>query len=177
MPLTLQKCGFDALDDLVQISRKTFIDAFEAQNDPIDFRTYINFAFDRENLLRELGDTDSTFYFVLKDGALAGYFKLNQNGSQTDIKLPTSLELERIYVLETFQGQKIGQWMLDKAKKIAFDTGKQFLWLGVWEKNTSAINFYQRHGFVQFGTHPYHIGKDEQTDWLMRFDLINFNKK
>lgn len=175
MPLQLQKCGSESLDDLVHISKKTFVDAFEKHNDPEDFSAYIDYAFDREKLRRELIDKDSDFFFVYLDESLVGYFKLNQNDAQTDIKLEDSMELERIYVLEAFQGKKIGEWMLSKAIKIALDKGKQFLWLGVWEMNTSAIKFYQKHGFAKFGTHPYYVGNDRQTDWLMRFDFSNFN--
>tara|TARA_R110002167_G_scaffold206691_4_gene410733 strand:- start:452 stop:985 length:534 start_codon:yes stop_codon:yes gene_type:complete len=177
MLLRLQQCGLEYLDDLLHISKKTFVDAFEKDNAPDDFKTYINDAFDRDKIERELRDIDSDFYFAFVDDVLAGYFKLNQNGAQTDIRHAESIELERLYVLDTFQGKKIGQWMLDEIKKIATVKGKQFLWLGVWEKNTDAIKFYQRHDFTKFGTHPYYIGKDEQTDWLMRFDLSNFNGK
>ncbi len=175
MELRLEKCGLGRLDELVQLSKKTFVDAFENDNDPEDFKAYIEFAFDREKLKAELSSKDSYFFFAWVDNALAGYFKLNKNQNQTDIKLGESMELERIYVLEAFQGRKIGEWLLNNTKRIAFEEQKTFLWLGVWEKNTKAIAFYQRHGFVKFGTHPYYIGRDEQTDWLMRFDLIKFN--
>jgi ribosomal protein S18 acetylase RimI-like enzyme len=175
MELRLEKCTLSGLDELVHLSRKTFVDAFEEDNDPEDFKAYIEFAFDREKLKAELTSKDSYFFFAFVDNALAGYFKLNQNQNQTDLKLGESMELERIYVSESFQGRKIGEWLLDNAIRIALDKEKTLLWLGVWEKNTKAIAFYQRHGFVKFGTHPFYIGKDEQTDWLMRVDLTNFN--
>jgi ribosomal protein S18 acetylase RimI-like enzyme len=48
---------------------------------------------------------------------------------------------------------------------------KRYLWLGVWEHNRGAIRFYERHGFVKFGEHPYYVGNDCQTDWMMRLDF------
>lgn len=177
MPYRLQKCTLSELDKLVQISKKTFVDAFEKENDPDDFQSYLGHAFDREKILSELVDTNSAFYFAYRGGDLAGYFKLNIDDSQTDLKLKESIELERIYVLEPFQGMKLGQWMLEQAISLATKQQKQFIWLGVWEHNLKAINFYQRHGFVKFGQHPYYIGSDEQIDWLMRFDLSNLNTK
>lgn len=173
MHLLLQKCSQHHLDELVELSRKTFRDAFETDNDPKDFEDYLHTAFHRDTLAAQLRDEDVSFYFVRVDAKTAGYFKLNENFAQTDVKLSNSIELERIYVLEAFQGQGIGEWMLAEIKQIALKKGKQFLWLGVWEKNRKAIRFYQRLGFTKFGTHPYFIGKDKQTDWLMRFDLIN----
>jgi len=81
------------------------------------------------------------------------------------------MELERIYVLEEFQGRSYGAVILQKVKEVAISAQKQFIWLGVWEKNTRAIIFYERYGFKKFGTHPYYIGTDKQTDFLMRLDL------
>ena len=171
MFLRLYRCTRASLDDLVEISRKTFIDAFKKDNDPEDFKNYIDRAFDNANLLNQLTDKDSFFYFVYADELLAGYFKLNRDKAQTDINLPESMELERIYVLEQFQNLRIGQWMLNEACKIALDMQKEFVWLGVWEKNIKAIRFYKKNGFSKFGKHPYYIGRDKQIDWLMRFDL------
>lgn len=96
---------------------------------------------------------------------------MNQHQAQTDMKSDDGMELERIYILDEFQSRGYGKWILDKLIQLGLQAYKSFLWLGVWEKNEKAIRFYQRHGFVKFGTHPYYIGKDKQTDWLMRLDL------
>jgi ribosomal protein S18 acetylase RimI-like enzyme len=45
------------------------------------------------------------------------------------------------------------------------------MWLGVWEKNLSALKFYQRQGFVVFGSHKFNLGDEEQNDYLMKKDL------
>ncbi|MGB5553075.1 MAG: N-acetyltransferase [Flavobacteriaceae bacterium] len=171
MQLRLQEFTEDSIDTLVNISKTTFSDAFKKDNDPQDFKTYIETAFDRSKLKEELLNENSDFYLVTSNARPAAYFKLNQHTAQTDLKLPEALELERIYVLQEFQGQKIGQWMLDEIKKIAAEAKKEFIWLGVWEKNTKAITFYEKNGFSKFGMHPYYIGKDKQMDWMMRFDL------
>jgi len=171
MPYRLQKCSLSDLDELVRISRKTFVDAFEKYNDPSDFEAYITFAFDRRKILSELKNNNSDFYFVYQRESLVGYFKLNRGEAQTDLKMEESIELERIYVLELFQGKNVGQWMLDQAIDFAIKGQKKILWLGVWQKNKRAVKFYERHGFVKFGTHPYYIGQDKQTDWLMKFEF------
>ena len=171
------QCNTGNLDQLTAISRQTFVDAFEKDNDPIDFKNYIDKAFSKEQIDSELNNPNTSFYFVYENVQLVGYYKLNANDAQTDLKLAESLELERIYVLKDFQGRRIGELMLSEIKTFTKKLKKHFLWLGVWEKNTKAIQFYQRHGFYKFGTHPYYIGNDKQTDWMMRFDLINFHSK
>ncbi|MEJ1221561.1 GNAT family N-acetyltransferase [Sediminicola sp. 1XM1-17] len=171
MELRLQKCGLDQLDRLVEISKKTFVDAFEKDNNPEDFASYLDFAFNPDRIAAEVQDADSHFYFVYLHAEIVGYFKLNQLDSQTDIKDKKALELERIYVLKEYQGQQIGKWMLEQVKILALVKQKSFVWLGVWEHNTKAIAFYELYGFRKFGTHPYYIGTDKQTDWLMRCDV------
>ena len=171
MQLGFQRCSSIHLKELIKISRKTFIDAFEAVNEPEDFKAYIDFAFDRQKLSKELNDPNTFFYFAYHSNELVGYFKMNENESQTDIKLAEGIEIERIYVLERFQGMTIGQSMLDQIKQMAVAMNKAYLWLGVWEKNSKAITFYEKQGFSKFDMHPYYIGKDRQIDWLMRFEL------
>jgi diamine N-acetyltransferase len=176
MYLRFKKCLPNDLDELVQISKTTFVNAFETHNDPDDFKNYIDLAFKRDQLHAELKNPHSAFYFAYLDKNLVGYFKLNWNDAQSDLKRHDSLELERIYVLQEFQGKSIGEKMLEEVKRLGTKTNKNFLWLGVWEHNKGAIKFYEKNGFSKFGMHPYLIGKDKQMDWLMRFDLINFNE-
>ena len=79
-----------------------------------------------------------------------------------------SLEIERIYVLESFQGKKIGQILFNKAVEITKNLNLHTIWLGVWEKNISAINFYLKNGFEKFDQHIFRLGDDEQIDYMMR---------
>jgi len=174
MIVIYEKCSEAQLNDLVEMAKKTFVDAFEADNDPKDFSSYIEMAFSKEKLLQELKNLKTTFYFVYWNNDRIGYFKLNEGNAQSDLKLDESIELERIYVMRKFQGLGLGETILNKVKHLSAASSKSFVWLGVWEKNIKAIEFYKRHGFTKFGTHPYYIGSDKQTDWLMRFDLINF---
>ncbi len=171
MALNFRECTHDDLDTLVNISRETFIAAFEKGNDPKDFQDYLRKAFHPDRMAAELNDANSLFYFVFEDEELVGYFKLNLSDSQTDIKDPSAMEIERIYVLGSHQGKQIGAWMVQQIMGLAKGMGKTFIWLGVWEHNPKAITFYQRHGFEKFAEHPYYIGTDKQTDWLLRLNL------
>lgn len=173
MDLDFRQCTGNDIDKLLTISKSTFINAFEKDNEPDDFKAYISIAFNEEVLLSQLRNPDSFFYFVYLDTQVIGYVKLNQNQAQTELREADGIELERIYVIEAFQGCGHGLVILLKVQEIAVSLQKRFVWLGVWEKNEKAIRFYQRHGFSKFGTHPYYIGADKQTDWLMRCDLTN----
>lgn len=172
MILSLTECKGEQLDVLLQLSQTTFTETFAHLNEPDDFQSYMDDAFSRKTLGQELKNPNSSFYFVHYKNQLAGYFKLNRGMAQTDIRDEYSLEIERIYVLQEFQGKGIGRWMMLKIKELAENEGKRYLWLGVWQENHEAIRFYETQGFKIFGKHPYFIGKDQQTDWLMRLDII-----
>jgi ribosomal protein S18 acetylase RimI-like enzyme len=43
-----------------------------------------------------------------------------------------------------------------------------YVWLGVWEKNLRAIQFYKKNGFVEFDQHLFILGDDPQTDIMMK---------
>ena len=168
MQLTFKKCKINDLEELLLISRKTFSDAFEAMNNPDDFWNYMDKAFSRESILRQLQDKRSHFYFACHEDRTAGYFKLNEAGAQTDINDPASIELERIYVLESHQGKGFGKQFLEEIFAVCSQKKAGYIWLGVWEENDGAIRFYERYGFRKFGKHNYTVGTDVQTDWLMK---------
>ena len=156
---------------LRELSVSTFRDAFESQNDPEDFRHYLQTAFSPEQLRAEWEHRHTRFYFAWHQGRLAGYCKLNTETAQTELQEPGGMEIERIYVAAPFQGQGMGSRMLEEILDLARAGGKRYVWLGVWQKNPGAIRFYERHGFTIFGEHPYYIGSDRQMDWMMRREL------
>lgn len=171
MLLKLRACAPEDIDALRALSAQTYYDTFAALCAPADMAAYLAQAFDRDKLLGELCDAHAQFFFLYADGALAGYLKLNECPSQTDLNDPHSLEIERIYVSGEFQGCGLGQYLMDQAVHIAAGRNKKYVWLGVWERNERALRFYRKNGFYATGTHSFVMGEDEQTDYIMRKDL------
>ena len=163
----------DATDiqSLIDISRQTFTEAFAAHNTEENMRQYLDQAFDPAKLLQELSQPGARFYFAELNGRPVGYLKLNTGAAQSDLRDQDGMELERIYVLQSAYGTGVGKALLEKAIAEARAEHRSYLWLGVWEHNDRAIRFYARHGFTEFGKHPFMLGDDVQTDLLMRLDL------
>jgi hypothetical protein len=156
------------IDTLLTLSRKTFYDAFEHLNNPDDFEAYTSKAFTREQLLSEINNPDSEFYFALSDGEAVGYIKMNYRNAQAEFQDPDAVEVSRIYVMASQQGKKIGNQLLDFAIDKAINDKLSYIWLGVWEHNHAAQRFYERNGFVKIGSHQFVVGSDVQTDFLMK---------
>lgn len=156
------------LDVIRELSIQTFTETFAEQNTENDMQKYISEKLSTEKLLAELQDPGSEFYFIRWANEIAGYLKLNSGTAQTEKHHENSLEIERIYVLKNYHGKGAGYLLLKKAMDIAREKGHVFIWLGVWEKNTSAIAFYEKNGFVTYDTHIFKLGSDEQTDLMMK---------
>ncbi|GEO04433.1 N-acetyltransferase [Adhaeribacter aerolatus] len=171
--INIKKASLNDIDQLQKISRQTFSETFSAGNTAEDMHKYLEEEFSVERLTAELNNTNSQFYFAELDNTVIGYLKLNTGPSQTEIKDDTALEIERIYVLKEYHGKKVGQLLYDKAMQIARQTNADYVWLGVWEENPRAINFYKKNGFVEFDKHIFKLGNDAQTDIMMRLQLKN----
>jgi ribosomal protein S18 acetylase RimI-like enzyme len=159
------------INELQKFSKETFVEAFSNQNSEENMRKYLDENLSIQQLINELTNSESLFYFARMDEKIIGYLKVNFGKAQTDFKEDDSIEIERVYVLEEFQGKNVGQNLLNKAIEICIEKNAQSLWLGVWEKNYKAIRFYQKNGFVEFGNHPFILGDDIQTDILMKRHL------
>ncbi|UGU14862.1 GNAT family N-acetyltransferase [Sinomicrobium kalidii] len=171
MPFVFKQCTTEDLDTLLDISKVTFIDTYVAHNNPEDFQSYMEKAFARERITEELRSDTSLYYLACADQKPVGYFKLNREGAQTDINDAGSVELERIYLLKSHQDKQLGNALIQKAIEVSRELKASYLWLGVWDQNARAIAFYEKNGFVKFGQHPFMMGDDEQTDWLMKMEL------
>lgn len=169
--ITVRAVTFNDVDLLQQIGRQTFSQTFSASNKQENMAKYLEDEFSNKKLIAELADPNSEFYFAELNGDVIGYLKLNFGSSQTELKDDRSIEIERIYVLELFHGKKIGQLLYDKAIEIAKKKNAHYVWLGVWEENPRAINFYKKNGFVEFDKHIFKLGDDEQVDIMMKLQL------
>lgn len=169
--VTIRPCTSADLESVITIGRQTFIESFAHLNDPEYFDPYVTKAFTSTQILSELKNPDSHFFFAYYKGELAGYLKLNFNQAQSDLKDSESMEIERIYLLKPFQGLGLGRSLFAHSLATARQHKSKYIWLGVWEQNTKAISFYEAQGFYTFANHPFKLGDDLQTDYLMRLDL------
>ena len=158
---------------LQQIGRQSFSETFAESNSAENMAKYLEEAYSYEKLSAELNDPNSIFYFAMMDQNVIGYLKLNFGASQTELKDNNALEIERIYVLKEFHGKKVGQLLFDKAIKIAKEHHVSYVWLGVWEENKRALQFYTKNGFVEFDQHIFVLGDEAQTDIMMKLELSN----
>lgn len=169
--IEIENVTVNDIEKLQVIGKQTFHETFSESNSEENMKNYLEEGFSTEKLIAELNDKNSEFYFAKIDKKIIGYLKINFGASQTELKENKALEIERIYVSKEFHGKNVGQLLYDKAILIAKQKNVKYVWLGVWEKNIRAINFYKKNGFVAFDKHIFKLGNDEQTDIMMKLKL------
>lgn len=167
MTVSIKKCNREDLQILQEISIETFNDTFKNQNSPENIKAYLDQAFSAEQLEKELSNAESEFFFICFKEEPAGYLKVNRNDAQSERMGDELLEIERIYIKSKFQSKGLGKQLINQAIEIAIRQNKKTVWLGVWEKNKNAIDFYKKMGFVQSGAHSFYMGDEEQIDFIM----------
>lgn len=169
--IDIKKVTLENIDQLQKIGRQTFFETFSSGNTEENMKKYLEEELSITKLTTELNDKNAEFYFANHDEKVIGYLKLNFGQSQTELQDDKALEIERIYVLKEYHGKSVGQFLYDKAIQIARKNCAEYVWLGVWEENSRAINFYKKNGFVEFDKHIFKLGNDEQTDIMMKLEL------
>lgn len=170
-PINIRKATLEQLEALQAISKQTFIETFAESNAEESMAQYVKEVLSLEKLGAELNNPESEFYFAHSEEAIIGYLKVNAGQAQKELHDLKALEIERIYVLKAFHGQQVGQLLLKEAIELAKQKEATYLWLGVWEENPRAIRFYEKNGFVPFGSHLFKMGNEAQRDILMKLEL------
>jgi ribosomal protein S18 acetylase RimI-like enzyme len=170
-PIEIRKATIDDIKTIQFIGTTIFTETFAEVNTPEDIATYNQQSFNTEQLTSEINNPDSQFYLAFSETEPVGYLKINFGEAQTEKGKENSLEIQRIYVLQAFHGKKIGQLLVDKAIAVAQEEAVDYIWLGVWEENHIALQFYNKNGFVVFDTHIFTLGNEQQTDLLMQLKI------
>ncbi|MFM9948888.1 MAG: GNAT family N-acetyltransferase [Saprospiraceae bacterium] len=170
--LVIRAAELPDLATLTQLSTDTFFETYAAYNEKASMDRHLAEKFNLQQMASELSDAQNQFFLASVDGHPAGYTKLRTSKILVELEGKNAIEIERIYVLKSFQGKKIGAALIQHSIDLASINGFDTIWLGVWTENPKAINFYTQWGFEIFGTHIFYFGDDPQTDYLMKKELV-----
>ncbi len=157
---------------LSHLGEITFVETFAGTCTDEDMQSFVNNVFEKDILANELKDENDFYFIAFTDEIPAGYMRLKEDYTDYPaMQKYKSLELKRIYVLKEFHLKKIGAALMEYAVQFAHTKNYEVLWLGVWEHNYKAQDFYKKWGFNDTGcTHNFPIGNTPQTDnWLIKF--------
>ncbi|CAM3942991.1 GNAT family N-acetyltransferase [Flavobacterium branchiophilum] len=170
--ITILPATSNDLETLCQLAINIFSDTFESNNTTENLNAYLASHFTPDQLFTEWSNPNSLFYIAFDNQKMIGFIKCNFATAQTEPNDNLGMELQRIYVLKSYHGQQVAQRLMDQTVAVAIQHKAQYIWLGVWEFNTKAIRFYEKNGFKIFDKHPFTMGNEVQTDYLMRKELV-----
>lgn len=158
-------------DMLSEVGARTFSEAFARDNTPANLAAHLRNSFSPEIQHQELSQADSIFLIAESDGQPVGYAQLLINSREQGMEGSNPMEIRRIYVLQEIVGRGMGSTLMNASLNEARQRGCDIVWLGVWEKNQRAIEFYKKWGFREAGSHIFSLGDDPQTDLIMVLEL------
>ncbi len=167
------KIRFATADDaalLARIGLQAFDEAFAAhpKNHPADMKLYTDEYFSAAHIESELRD-EKILYIVAECAVeTAGYAKIQFDSREDCVADGKAIEMCRLYALDKFIGKGIGKILMLKFLEIAQEKNCEIAWLGVWEFNFRAQEFYKKFGFEKCGEHVFQLGNDPQIDWVMQ---------
>ncbi len=152
---------------IADLSRKTFYETFGYVNTKENMDKFMNEQFTREKLIDEVSEPGNTFLLAFDGDIPVGYVRLREGEKFPEFNNKDSIEIARIYVVNTSIGRGVGRQLMRQCIFIAKELKKEIIWLGVWEKNPRAIAFYAKWGFEKFKEHDFLLGDDLQKDLLL----------
>lgn len=161
---------------IAEISRRTFYDTFAVYNTQENMDLYLSGQLTAASITAEVEDPENLFLLAFLDEQPAGYAQLRdrailpgqEGASAAEPEGTPALEIVRIYAEQSAIGRGVGKALMTRCLEIAREKQKEWIWLGVWEHNQRAIDFYTKWGFEKFGEHVFMLGHDLQTDWEMK---------
>lgn len=165
--LTIRRAREQDAAELSVFAERVFVQAFGAQNDPIDLHLYTSEAFTPAKQRDEIAAPDRVVLMADCEGQLAGYAMVRMHATHVLVRSHAPMELQRFYVDAAWHGRGIAQSLMEAVVQEAQAQGADTLWLGVWEMNPRAIRFYEKQEFTDVGFHEFLLGRDLQRDRVM----------
>ncbi len=169
----MRKAREGDLVELAALAERTFRDSFGADNAPADIDTYVVKSLSFDNIRAEYADPRTVFMLAYDcdSSDIVGFAKLRAGASHARSTAMRPIEIERLYADKPYIGTGVGAMMMQSCINYASTASCDELWLGVWERNRRAIEFYERWGFLKVGEQTFTLGSDSQNDHVMSRSL------
>lgn len=164
--VTLRRATVKDAADLAGVARATFTETFGMLYSAADLATFLE-QHTPGDWAREIADPAYAVALVEEGHIVVGYVKLGPP------RLPFTpatgaIELRQFYLLQPWQGARVGLQMMDWALDEARARGMKEMFLSVFIDNERARRFYAKYGFEDVGRYAFMVGDHEDTDIVMR---------
>lgn len=143
---------------LASFAAQAFADTYRELSDAQEIADYVGEHFQPEVMAGVIADPACTTLLAWVGEELAGYAILSAAPAPDCVTGPAPLKLWRIYLGAGFIGQGLGARLMQAVHAEARQRGARTLWLGVYDRNVRAVEFYERFGFAKVGGQEFEFG-------------------
>ncbi|NOQ75151.1 MAG: GNAT family N-acetyltransferase [Crocinitomix sp.] len=142
---------------LTAVAIETFIQSHGHSASEKDVNNYLQANYTEEIFKSELNNPSNVYRVLFFENEMAGYSKISYNQAISAVNSTRICKLERIYVLEKFHGQGLGEELFNYNIALSKANGQIGIWLFTWIENKRAVRFYEKMGFEIVGSHDFRL--------------------
>ena len=157
------------LEDIEMINRLAWIvfpHTYKEILSPEQMEYMMDWMYSPENLHKQMTEDGHIYYLAFEGDEPAGYLSIQPEGEHT-------YHLQKIYVLPSFQGKKLGKLLFEQAIKAIKELHPELcqMRLNVNRQN-KALTFYEKMGMKKVDEGDFHIGNGYyMNDYIMGLDI------
>ena len=157
------------LEDIEMINRLAWIvfpHTYKEILSPEQMEYMMDWMYSAENLHKQMTEDGHIYFLAFEGNEPAGYLSIQPEGEHT-------FHLQKIYVLPSFQGKKLGKLLFEQAIKAIKELHPEpcQMRLNVNRQN-KALTFYEKMGMKKVDEGDFHIGNGYyMNDYIMGLDI------
>lgn len=157
------------LEDIEMINRLAWIvfpHTYKEILSPEQMEYMMDWMYSPENLHKQMTEDGHIYFLAFEGNEPAGYLSIQPEGEHT-------YHLQKIYVLPSFQGKKLGKLLFEHAIKAIKELHPEpcQMRLNVNRQN-KALTFYEKMGMKKVDEGDFHIGNGYyMNDYIMGLDI------
>lgn len=169
--ITIKPATSKDAEVLTLIAKRTFLETFAESNAEENLEVYLKKTFSFEQQLAEINDPNRIVEIAWDNHEPVGFLHMFSGKVDPAVKGDKPIQLLKLYLDSRFHGKGAGAKLMERCLEIARVNGFKTIWLGVWEHNMRAQNFYKKYGFKKVGEQIFDLGGDKQNDHIISLKL------
>ena len=162
----IRKATLEDINIIRSLASVVFPDTYKEILSPEQLKYMMEWMYSAESLHKQMKEDGHIYYLAYQDNEPVGYLSIQPEGEHT-------FHLQKIYVLPSFQGMKLGKLLFEqaiKAIKELYPAPCQMR-LNV-NRHNKALTFYQKMGMTKVDEGDFPIGNGYyMNDYIMGLDI------
>ena len=163
---TIRKATLEDIEMINRLAWIVFPHTYKEILSPEQMEYMMDWMYSAENLHKQMTEDGHIYFLAFEGNEPAGYLSIQPEGEHT-------YHLQKIYVLPSFQGKKLGKLLFEQAIKAIKELHPEpcQMRLNVNRQN-KALTFYEKMGMKKVDEGDFHIGNGYyMNDYIMALDI------